>query len=361
MAKRITRRQALGLSLAVAALLRRPAFAASGGLDDASVESLLAQQSVPGAALAILDGGAVVETFSYGLIHAGSPRRVDGNTRFQAASLSKTVNALLVLTLVRDGLIGLDDPVNTRLAAWQLPGTAADKVTVRRLLSHTGGINVHGFPGYDRSEELPTLGEILDGLGNTEAVRVTGKIGRFAYSGGAVEILHQMIMDVTGRPYAVVAQERVLKPLGMTGANFHQPPTKQDEPDDSYAHASDGRWFGGGFHVYPELAAAGLWTRAADMGLALGAIYASLRGSGGALLPRPLAREMVRPLDQGAALGTFIDGRGRYNHSGSNLGFRSLYAVSQKTGRGMVALTNGENGEMVTSELFKRSAAIYGV
>ena len=208
----ITQPLTLRLALAAVAVIRRPALAAARGLHRGSVERLLRQHQVPLAALAILQDGAVVETFTYDIIHSRSHPRVDRDTRFQAASLSKTFNALLVLTLARDNLIGLDDPVNKRLVSCQLPVASAVNVTIPPLLSHTAHINVEGFPVYYRTDDLPTLREILDGRGlsNTDAIEITRKINSYAYSRGGVEILHQIVIHVTRQPYDAVVQARVL-------------------------------------------------------------------------------------------------------------------------------------------------------
>jgi CubicO group peptidase (beta-lactamase class C family) len=109
---------------------------------------------------------------------------------FQAGSISKPVAALGALRLVEDGRLSLDDDVNRRLKGWKLPEndfTKDEKVTLRRILSHSAGLTVHGFPGYAVGAPLPTLVEILDGVkpANTSAIRVDlipGSTNR--YSGG---------------------------------------------------------------------------------------------------------------------------------------------------------------------------------
>ena len=361
-----TRRQAITLAAAAVVAARAPAFAAettapsSGGLSADRVGALLAANSVPGAGLAIIDGGEIVATYGYGIARRDDDAPVTPRTRFQAASLSKTINALLILSLVKDGLLKLDDPVNRHLTSWTLGGPDAGKVTVRMLLSHTGGTNVHGFGGYDRSDATPTLGQILDGEppANSPPIAVETRLGRFAYSGGGVTVLQQMVVDVTGKPYADVAYSRVLSPLGMADSSYQQPPDADEEHLFSLAHSDDGRYFRGGYHLYPELAAAGLWTTPGDLARVVLTIIESLNGDG-AILPSALARQMVRPVSQGAALGTFVDSIGRFNHSGSNLGFRSIYWGDARMRKGVIAMSNGENGDAVNNALVKAVVARY--
>src|SRR5262249_12565220 len=136
----------------------------AGPLSSKAVSELLAQYKVPGASLAIIDRGELTATYCYGEARAGRP--VLASTRFQAASISKTINSVAIVKLVAQGRMGLDDPVNRHLLSWTLPGSALTEktaVTIGMLLSHTGGTTVPGFAGYLPNVQLPTLEQILDG------------------------------------------------------------------------------------------------------------------------------------------------------------------------------------------------------
>ena len=114
---------------------------------------------------------------AYGVLETGA---VATEMLFQAASLSKVVTAIAALRLVEQGALALDEDVNIHLSGWKIPEcefTLSEKVTVRRILSHTAGINVHGFPGYARTERLPGVDEILAGGGKTPAIRVAHSQG----------------------------------------------------------------------------------------------------------------------------------------------------------------------------------------
>jgi CubicO group peptidase (beta-lactamase class C family) len=102
---------------------------------------------------------------------------VNADTLFQAASISKPVSALAILRLVESGKLQLDQDVNEVLKSWKIPSngfTSDMKVTLRRMLSHTAGLTVHGFRGYAEDETIPTLPQILDGEqpANSGAIRV---------------------------------------------------------------------------------------------------------------------------------------------------------------------------------------------
>ena len=128
-------------------------------------------------------------------------------TLFQAGSISKPVAAAGALALVEQGKLALDEDVNQKLKTWKVPDnefTKTEKVTLRRLMSHTAGLTVHGFPGYDVDAPLPTLVQIFNGEkpANTAPIRVDIMPGtKSRYSGGGVTIEQQLMIDVTGKPF----------------------------------------------------------------------------------------------------------------------------------------------------------------
>jgi CubicO group peptidase (beta-lactamase class C family) len=357
----MSRRSALGYGLAMISLAGGRAWTGvtppSGPLSADEVGKLLRQHNVPGVGLAILDAGETVAAYSYGFARAAS--LVTEATRFQAASISKTVNALLILTLVRDGAVSLDDPINRHLKTFTLSGPDADRVTLRMLLSHTGGTSVFGFDGYVPGQPLPSLRQILAGEApaNNGAVKVVRALGSYAYSGGGITVLQQLIIDITGRSYEDAAALRVLAPLNMATSSFQQPPSETGTGNLAHAHGPDAQPTPGGYNIYPELAAAGLWTTPSDICRMLRGIKLSVDDGAGAILPQPIAHQMVKPVDQEAGLGVFINNAGVITHLGVNRGFRAVYELSLKTGKGVAVMTNGDNGALVHKELVERAVA----
>ncbi|CAM5514437.1 hypothetical protein MAUB1S_08585 [Mycolicibacterium aubagnense] len=227
------------------------------------------------------------------------------------------------------------------------------------LLSHSGGVNVPGFRGYERFRSLPDVTEILDGIGpaNSPGIRVQYDPGtRFAYSGGGVTVLQKMVADVTGLPYALAVERRVLNPLGMLSSSLVQPP---QEIDLALGHDEQGTPIEGGYHLYPEQAAAGLWTTAGDMARAICAVLRSLDDEADALLPSHLAKQMITPVIEKAGLGLFVSRAGNIGHVGANLGFGAVFAAAPSLRRGYVVMSNGQNSERLNdavAELLTRSA-----
>lgn len=172
-----------------------------------SLQKLMELYKIPAFSIAVIDDYRIVWARAYGVTDAGSNTPVTTKTLFQAGSISKPVAATGALYLVEQGKLSLDEDVNQKLKTWKVPEnefTKTEKVTLRRLMSHTGGLTVHGFPGYDVDAPVPTLVQILNGEkpANTPPIRVDIVPGtQERYSGGGVTIEQQLIIDVTGKPF----------------------------------------------------------------------------------------------------------------------------------------------------------------
>ncbi len=134
------------------------------GLDEA-----LKLLTIPSASVALIDEGRIAFASAYG-------KDATPETLYQAASLSKFVAAIGAMRLVENGVLKLDEDVNDKLTSWKVPGNSLDathKVTLRELLSMTGGIGVPGFLGYEPGAPIPTLTQILDGVPPANSPPVT--------------------------------------------------------------------------------------------------------------------------------------------------------------------------------------------
>ena len=346
----------------------------------------MAHYRVPGVSIAVIGGGRVVWARGVGVRAAGAAGSGDSvttSTLFQAASISKPVTATAALHLVARGTLALDTDVNRYLTSWKVPDdaqTASRKVTLRRLLSHTAGLTVHGFPGYATSEAVPTLVQVLDGAApaNTAPIRVDAAPGTLArYSGGGYVVLQQLLADVTARPFPALMQELVLGPAGMTRSTFEQPLPAERARDAASAHDASGARIEGGWHVYPEMAPAGLWTTPTDLARWAITVADARAGraatTGDALLSRRLATEMLTAQTTGArrapdmsgdvGLGPFVGGSGRafhFGHGGVNEGFVSDLIAYPELGTGAAIMANGDGAHLLLRELKLALAAEYG-
>ncbi len=321
---------------------------------------------VPGVSLAVLEEGRIAWVGSYGVTDAVTLEPVTPETLFQAASISKPVAAIAALRLVQDGILELDVPVNRYLRGWQIHDfTASHLVTLRHLLTHTGGLTVHGFPGYARDQPLPSVVDILDGgpLANTGPVRAdTMPESLWRYSGGGYTVLQKLLEDVTGKPFPALLRELVLDPTAMTLSSYEQPLPPERERYASRGHLSTGSPVEGGWHLYPEMAAAGLWTNATELARLALEVQAAWRGETHRILSPAMARTMLTPRMGGWGLGFTIleEGAPRFAHGGSNHGFKAQFLAFREEGRGVVVMTNGDQGTRLAQEVIQAVAEVYG-
>jgi CubicO group peptidase (beta-lactamase class C family) len=321
---------------------------------------------VPGVSIAVIHDGKIEWARGFGVTRLGGPA-VTPDTLFQAASISKPVTGMAVMHLVQTGKLDLDADVNRYLKAWKVPEnsfTEKTKVTLRELLSHTAGMTVHGFPGYAAGAPLPTLVEILNGEkpANTSAIRVDTVPGtNWRYSGGGFVVTQLLLQDITGQSFPAFMRETVLGPSGMTRSTYEQPLPKNRMGEAAMAYSGDGKPVGGGPHVYPEMAPAGLWTTPSDLARFAIELQKSLAGKPNTVLSAAMAREMLKPGKNHWGIGIGTGGSVEhpyFSHGGANEGFQ-CNLVAYDTGDGAAIMTNSDNGGRLASELLRTIAYEY--
>jgi len=323
---------------------------------------------VPGVSIALIDSGRVTWARGFGVSQAGTTDSVNDSTMFQAGSISKPIAVSAMLHLVQQGQLSLDEDVNHYLTSWKLPEnkfTAHEKVTLRRIVSHSAGLTVHGFPGYAAGETIPTLPQILDGKkpANTGPVRVDTFPGaRYNYSGGGLTIMQLLLIDVTGKPFPTLVRQLVLDPVGMTHSTYEQPLPESRVPNAARAHDDRGAMLPGRWHTYPEMAAAGLWTTPTDLARWLLEIAHERAGTSSRVLSQPMVTQMLTVQKAPLGLGVFLGGSGRsfhFGHGGDNEGFHADMIMYPETGQGAVIMTNGDGGPALIPEILNALADEY--
>jgi CubicO group peptidase (beta-lactamase class C family) len=315
---------------------------------------------VPGVSVAVIENFKIAWAKTWGVKDVETKEPVTESTLFQAGSISKPVAAMVALKKVEQGKIALDENINNKLTSWKLPDnefTANKKVTLANLLSHTAGLTVHGFPGYAVDAPLPTLQQVLDGAppANTAAVRVNIEPGTiFRYSGGGTTIAQLAIMDIEKKPFPQIAKETVLDPLKMTNSTYSQPLPEGPRKMAASGHRASGSTVQGKIHVYPEMAAAGLWTTPTDLARFAIEAQLSLAGKSNKVLAQETITRMVTPMKGEAGLGFFIEKRGNatyFGHGGADEGFRAQLLVHREKGYGAVVMVNSDNGQIMNEIL----------
>ena len=340
------------------------------GLGTRTVAELMEEFGVPGVSIAVIHDFKIHWAKAYGVADVETGQLVDIETMFQAASISKPVAAMGVLRAVQDGLFKLDDDINDILDSWTLDGkefTQDQPVTPRTLTSHTSGLgDGFGFPGYDPEQPLPTIVQILEGheLSNVGRVFMEREPMTFyEYSGGGVTVMELALSVVRRRPFGDLMQDGVLTPIGMTRSSYAQPISPQHNNNAARAHDTNGESRCPKWHVYPEHAAAGLWTTPTDLARLIIEVQRSARGESNRVLSQSVIQEMLSPVGVGPfAVGFTMRkiGEGWYfSHGGSNWGFRALMLAHKVKGYGLVIMTNADQGSTVINEISRRIQYTY--
>ncbi len=321
-----------------------------------------------GVSIAVIKDYKIEWVRGYGWADSAEQRPVTAHTLFQAGSNSKSLNSIGILKMVQEGKLSLDRDINDYLKSWKFPYDSLSKgkkITIANLLSHTAGLSVHGFPGYEKGDTIPTIVQVLNGEkpANTEPVRSQFEPSlKFQYSGGGTMIAQLIIQDVSGQPYDKYMWENVLKPMGMINSSFTQPPSVEKQNLLATGYYNDGKPVKFKYHIYPEQAAAGLWTNATDLANYVVETQLALQGKSHKVLSKEMTVIRLTPyIDSSAAFGVFINKKGikYFKHGGVDEGFVSQYVGSLAGGTGVAVMTNTYNTALY-DEIINSVAITYG-
>lgn len=323
---------------------------------EARAWELVESTGVPGVGVGLVRAGKLVRAFGAGFTEKDGEVEVTADTVFSVGSISKTVAAWGLMELVEEGQLTLDAPVTTR--RWMPPESSFDVrgVTLRRLLSHTAGLTLHGYPGFwpEERPSLPTLEASLagdtHGAGDVRLEAAPGS--RWKYSGGGYTWAQLLCEEASGQGFAEFMRERVLLPLGMTRSSYGWPAGVAEAA--ARPHDESGEPGPRGGPCFPELAAAGLLTTAND--LARFALASLPRHGGEAVLTRATLEAMQTPVENSPAygLGYQLRREGKLQvvgHGGANQGWIAQLSLVPESGDALVVLTNGSNGSAVVGPL----------
>jgi CubicO group peptidase (beta-lactamase class C family) len=324
---------------------------------------------VPSVSLSVINNGKIEWTKTYGYADVKTKRLANSTTLYQVASISKSVTGSGVMKLVQDGKLSLTTDIRNYLKTWTFPDNELSKnklITLKNLLSHTAGLNVHGFIGYSVKDSLPTVNQILNGErpANNEPIKPIYPVGvHFEYSGGGYMVIKKILNERISSNYDSLMQAVVLKPLKMANSTFTQPLLSRYK---NYAYGTDKEMqtLKGNYYIYPEQSAGGLWSTATDIAKFVLRIQNDLKGSTNSLINKRLTQEMLTPVLENYALGFGIVEKGGekyFWHEGESYGYNAMYYGSFTTGKGVVILTNAypSNGQPFIRELLNSVATVY--
>ena len=163
------------------------------------IPEYMREKDIPGVGIVLIRDGEVVWTEGFGVANALTRQPVTSETLFEVASNSKVVTAYIALRLVDQGLLALDEPLNTYLPKpWLPPSEYRDAITLRHVLSHSSGLG-HGTTSREN--------RFAPGHG-------------YSYSAVGFQYLQVVIEQITGQSIEQAAQEMVYAPLGMSSSSF---------------------------------------------------------------------------------------------------------------------------------------------
>ena len=324
--------------------------------------------NVPGVSIAVVENGNIKWAKGYGLANTDTKAPVDVNTIFQAGSISKPVAALSALKLVEEGKLDLDTNVNTYLKGWQIPAnkfTSTEKVTLRRLLTHTAGMTVHGFPGYEQKDSFPTITQVLNGKGNTAKIfvdTIPGSIWR--YSGGGYTLMEKIVEDTSKKSLEAYMAENFLTPIGMSNSTYEQPLSTKYHTNASAAYNSKGEIAEGFWNNYPEQAAAGLWTTPTDLAKYAIEIQQIAAGKENGILSKKTINQMLTKHKNNWGLGPSLQWEKDsliFRHGGKNRGFTNQFISFANKGNAVIVMTNADNGGNLINEILRAVSKQYNL
>jgi CubicO group peptidase (beta-lactamase class C family) len=315
------------------------------------IEDRLKELNIPGISIAVVNNGKLEWAKGYGFADKSENRMVDTLTMFLAGSISKPVAAIRAHQLVEEGKMSLDVNINDYLSTWKVPDnefTAKEKVTLRRILNHTAGLTVWGFPGYDKGDTIPTVPEVLDGRGNTDSVRVFKVPGEsWMYSGGGYTVMQMAITDIEGMTFPETMQRHVLDLLNMRESTFENPLPEAFHAIAATGYRGNGDEVEGKWPIYPEMAAAGLWTTPSQLiqyAIEIQKIHQTKKDG---ILKYETVEAMLTPGMNDHGLGPGI-GEFTFGHGGADEGFRADLTAWKDTPNALVIMVNSDNGSIIS-------------
>jgi D-alanyl-D-alanine carboxypeptidase len=315
-----------------------------------------------GAAVCVVDGERELLLANSGLADAASGAPVDGGTRFEIGSISKSCTSFVLGALADDGRIDLSAPVLDHVP-WLVPRERFAAITLRHLMAHTAGL-VSG------SDAVPDAEASVLALSATAAGAAPGEL--FNYSNVGYALLGLVIEQVTGQAVAEVVTERLLGPLGMKDSAAAITHAARATMATGYQALHDDRPLLPGDPLVPapwfEAAAAdgNVVATASDLGRYARMLLGRGRLDGTAIVTAERFSELIDEQhvadgERHYALGLEVereDGGHRLSHGGGMVGYSSFLIADLEARRGVVVLTNANGGAGVAERLARHVLAL---
>lgn len=325
--------------------------------DSLNIDNQLEKYKLAGFSVVVFENYKIVYSNQFGVKSIHSKEKIDQNTAFSTASISKPVTALLCFMLEEKGLIDLDNPIDPYLKRWHLPKsqfTENSNPTWRQFLNHTAGTTQDGFEDHYEGEAIPTLKQSLLGQiprydKEIEFLFTPGT--NWQYSGGGYTIIQMALEDTFNKPIAVLASEYIFSPLGMNNTTMIQPNENGFLTNVALVHDKDGKVIKTGLPITPQVAPSGMWSTPTDLAKLTIEIQNALRNKNNKVISNTVAKKVTEVTSLKNAVGGWSYGWQKsfgYNNydwflsNGSNTGVGGTVGGTMTDGNGFAFLANGE-------------------
>lgn len=347
------------LSVLLVVFWSKPAFPADSLRQEirAHVLSRLSSHSAPGLAITVIHDGEVAWFEGLGVADKRKRTPITVDTVFSICSISKSVAAWGFMQLVERGELALDEPVLPRVKGWRPRNRReeTDGITLRRLLSHTAGLSVHGVGGVPVGRREPSLISSLLGRApdsrRLELIQTPGK--EYRYSGGGFGLAMLLFEQHTGKKFAESLQENVVLPLQMTSSRFGWTPELVARSATPYMKTG---------RIpprlqYPQTAAAGFVTSSRDFAkFAIACMPDHRSKKAEEVLSRKSLVQMIRstPAYRYYGIGFALKPIRRlstFGHTGGDYGWTSVLRIAPRNGDAIIIFQNCYEAEALSREV----------
>jgi CubicO group peptidase (beta-lactamase class C family) len=319
--------------------------------------------------IAVIENYEIHEAAAYGVKRRATTEKVTEDTLFQAGSISKPVFAAAIMRLVERGILDLDTDISEYLICYEVPtyDNQKHKITLRQILSHHAGFNLHGFVGYQHRQKIPTVEQILNGAfpsNNLKLRLIKNPETGFQYSGGGYVLAQKIVTDVCKQDFCGLMNDLVFSPLFMTRSTYAQPLPKEKFNEIALGYFQYNLQVPGGYNINPELSAAGLWSTPSDLAR-FGIEIMNVLKSDSKYVDKNTAELMTTkaydnsPYGLGFAVNQCEKGT-IFGHGGHNIGYCSNMVFCPDDGSGIVVMQNSDIGISICNEVTNAFKEIYG-
>ena len=335
------------------------------------VETSMKELGIPGASMALIDGGKVVYEGGFGVRELGKPERVDENSVFMAASNTKGMTTLLLSELVDEKMLKWDEPVVNVYPAFKLgDADTTKKVLVKNLICACTGLPrqdlewLFEFKNATPASELALLGTMQPTSKFGEVFQYSNMMAAAAGYIGAHLVYPNMEL---GAAYDKAMQEKVFDPLGMKSTTFDYARALAGNHATPHSDNVDGKptvaSMAINYSIVPARPAGAVWTSSADLiryvqdELSLGKLPNGKQLVSAENLVMRRQPQVSLGEDASYGMGLIVDhtyGVPVVSHGGSMSGFKSNLYFLPDYGIGAVLLTNADNGGMMLGPFSRR-------